>query len=132
MITGTANVLSYSPLVTDVAFGNVRRISCCFTDCILQLCLTCNNSFINMENNFVLFYFHTKQINLICINWMISHNRKTGRLGFDILIDTGKFYLIYLSIVFNLFSIKPNHPCNQIFSSINDPYNLKNVSTNHP
>ena len=27
---------------------------------------------------------------------MISYNRKTGRLGFDILIDTGAFNLIYL------------------------------------
>ena len=59
---------------------------------------------------------------------MISHNRKTGRLGFDILIDTGKVDLIYISIVFNRFSIKPNHPCNQNFSNTNDPYNLKNVS----
>ena len=27
---------------------------------------------------------------------MISHNRKTGRLGFDTLIDTGAFNFIYL------------------------------------
>ena len=27
---------------------------------------------------------------------MISHNRKTGKLGFDILIDSGAFNLIYL------------------------------------
>ena len=132
MISGAANVLSNPPLVIDVTFGNFPRLSCCFTDCILQSCLTCNNGFINMENNFVLFYFHTKSINLICINWMISHNRKTGRLGFDILIDTGKFHLIYLSIVFNRFSIKPNQPCDQIFSNTNDRYDLKNVSTNHP
>ena len=61
VITGTANVLSNpTPLVVDVAFGNFRRLSCCYTDCLLQLCLTCNNGFINMENNFVLFYFHIK------------------------------------------------------------------------
>ena len=52
-----------TPLVIDDAFGNFRRLSCCFIDCILQSCLTCNyNSFMNLEDNlkFVLFYFHTK------------------------------------------------------------------------
>ena len=64
MITGTANVLSNPPLVIDVAFGNFCRLSCCFTDCILQLCLTCNESFINMENNFVLFSHKINQFNM--------------------------------------------------------------------
>ena len=49
-----------------------------------------------MENNFVYFYFHTKLITLY-LDWMNLHNRNTGRLGFDILIDTGTFNLIYLS-----------------------------------
>ena len=86
-----------TPLVLDVAFGNFCRLSCCFTDCILQSYLTCNyNGFMNLENNlkFVLFIFHTKYINSF-IDLMISDNRKTGRFGFDILIETGTFHLIY-------------------------------------
>ena len=55
MITGTANVLSNLQLVIDVAFGNFCRLSFCFTHC-----LTYNNGFINIENNFVSFYFQTK------------------------------------------------------------------------
>ena len=87
VIARTANVLfNPTPLVIDVAFGNFCRLSCCFTDCILQLCLTCNNGFLNTENNFCFVLFSHK-INL-CVDWMISHKRKTGRLGFDILIDT--------------------------------------------
>ena len=64
MMTGTAMVLSNpTQLVIDVAFGNFCRLSCCFTDCILQSSLTCNyNGFMDLENNlkFVLFYFHIK------------------------------------------------------------------------
>ena len=60
VITGTVNVLSnFTPLVIDAAYGNFPRLSCCFTYCMLQLCLTRSNGFINTENNFVLFYFHT-------------------------------------------------------------------------
>ena len=64
MITGTGNVFSIPPLVIHVAFGNFRRLTCCFTDCILQLCLTCNNGFINMENNFVLFLHKINLFNM--------------------------------------------------------------------
>ena len=61
VITGTADILpNPTPLVIDAEFGNFCRLSCCFNDCILQSCLTCNNGSINMENNFVLFYLHTK------------------------------------------------------------------------
>ena len=46
-ITGTANILcNRTPVVTDAAFGNHGRLLCCFIDCILQLHLTCKNSFI--------------------------------------------------------------------------------------
>ena len=38
--------------------------------------------------------------------WTISRNRKTGRLGYDILIDTGTFDSTYLSNVSNWFSDK--------------------------
>ena len=56
-------------------------------------------------NNLLLFYFHSKQIDL-CADLMISHNRKTGRLGFDILIETRTFDFIYLSNVSYRYSHK--------------------------
>ena len=53
VITGSAAILSKGTLVfKDAAFGNFRRLWCCFTHCILL--------FVTKENNFVLFYFHTK------------------------------------------------------------------------
>ena len=79
-------------------FGNFCRLLCCFTDCILQSCLTCNNG--NYKHGkqlslnllcFCFFVLFAHKINL-CVDWMISHNRTTGRLGFDILIDTGTFH----------------------------------------
>ena len=84
MITGTANVLSNPPLVIDVAFGNFRRLSCCFTDCILQSCLTCNNGFIKMENNFVLFSHKINQFNMYKLDDFTQHkNRQMDIRYFD-------------------------------------------------
>ena len=47
----------------------------------------CNRvCFINTENNFCFVLFSHKI--KLCEDWMISHNSRTGGLGFDILIDT--------------------------------------------
>ena len=52
----TADILSNRRQeVKDAAFGNFCRLSCCFTECILQSRLTCKNCFISTENIFVLF-----------------------------------------------------------------------------
>ena len=63
--------------------------------------------------------------------WMISHNRK--RADWDsIFLITGTFHLIYLSNVSYQFSDKTPPPMLSYFLHTNDPYNLKDVSTNHP
>ena len=50
-----------TPLVIDVAFGNFRRLSCYFIDCILQSCLTfIYNGFMNLENNLKVCFVFTQ------------------------------------------------------------------------